>query len=187
MIGNNLMDKLTLDTNVLRDWAWCEGLTQEVRYGNDPAKRHAKQQVFAKIQLLRDRGYCELGITTQIYTDFEKTVGELPDYIEKMIDSYVEVSVPSISTVPMKLPTVIVNEKIFYGILQDVFPNTRPQHRKYCKNRKDALQLYAHYVAERDFFLTSDHGILNKKNILHSKWDIIVLSPEDYIAMKTNT
>jgi len=179
------MDLLTLDTNALRDWAWSENRTSEKRYGNNPEKKIALRETFNKLRNLKSIGKCEIGITTQIYTDYEKSVGELPDYIEEMIGSFADVSFssPSISTFPMTLPFVLVDKDEIQGIFRDVFPNSKPHHKKYKKNRKDALQLYAHKIAGRDYFITTDSTILRAKDILKSKWLIKVETPESYISL----
>ena len=179
------MELLTLDTNALRDWAWSENRTSEKRYGNDPEKKSALRKSFEKLRNLRSNGRCEIGITTQIYTDYEKSVGELPDYIEEMIGPYANVSLssPSISTFPMTLPFVLADEDEIQEIFVDVFPNSKPHHEKYKKNRKDALQLYAHRVASRDYFITTDATILRAKDILVTKWSTKVETPESYISL----
>ena len=179
------MDLLTLDTNALRDWAWSENRTNEKRYEDNPNKKIALRETFHKLRNLKSNGKCELGITNQIYTDYEKSVGELPDYIEEMIGSHEEVSLssPHVSTFPMGFPFVLADEEEIQEIFVDVFPNSKPHHEKYKKNRKDALQLYAHRVASRDYFITTDATILRAKDILASKWSIKVETPESYISL----
>jgi hypothetical protein len=178
------MDKLTLDTNILRDWIWCEGKSQEIRYPNDPGKKESLKSLFFLLKKWSKQDICELGITNQIYTDYEKSANELPEQIEKMIGKYIDISTPSISTFPMVFPFVFADENEIEQILNMVFPNTKPHHKKYPKNRKDALQLYAHRVAKRDFFLTSDQSILNTKNRLKNPWGIKVMDLESYIEYK---
>lgn len=43
------MDKLTLDTNILRDWAWCEGRSAEIRYNDDCQKKDELGKHFTKL------------------------------------------------------------------------------------------------------------------------------------------
>ncbi len=181
-MGNEIsMDTLTLDTNVLNDWAWAEGRSSDKRYSNDPAKRDALANMFSRLKHLRDKGNCELGLTNQIFTDYEKDAGELPSFIEEMIGPYVSYALPSISTFPMIFPFVFAKENDIQSILTDVFPHSKPEHKKYKHNKKDALQLYAHQVAKRDIFLTSDRSIVAARKILLSKWQIHVMTLEEYI------
>jgi hypothetical protein len=175
------MDKLTLDTNILRDWAWAEERSNEKRYEKDLSKKPKLVSLFSDLRMLRNNGICELGITNQIFSDFEKSVGELPTFIEEMIGSYVTYSTPSISTFPMFFPFVFANIGEIESILVDVFPNTSPDHRKYKSNKKDALQLYAHKIAKRDIFLTSDKKILEAHGLLCKKWGIEVSTLEYYV------
>jgi len=67
------MDKLTLDTNVVRDWAWCDGKSEEIRYGNDPTVLRRLKNQFETLKSLRGQGKCELGITNQLFTDYESS------------------------------------------------------------------------------------------------------------------
>ncbi|MDP1714376.1 MAG: hypothetical protein Q8L41_06470 [Anaerolineales bacterium] len=178
------MDKLTLDTNVLRDWSWVEGKILEKRYNDDPSKRESLKILFSKLTKLRDEGICEIGITNQICTDFEKDWNELPTFINEMIGSHVSYVLPSISTLPMMLPFVLLDEDEVFSILNDVFPGAKPEHKKFPSYKKDALQLYAHKVANRDVFLTSDEKIILSREILFSKWKIKVMTLEEYINNK---
>jgi hypothetical protein len=127
---------------------------------------------------------CELGITNQIYKDYEKDAGQLPDFIEKIIIKFTPISIPSISTLPMALPSVVADSNMINEILQLVFPDSKPEHRMYEKNQKDALQLYAHWIAKRDYFLTSDKSIKLAKKIILKKWGIDVKKLEEYILLK---
>lgn len=173
-----------MDTNVLRDWAWIEGKVLEKRYNNNPNKRENLKILFSKLTKLRDDGICEIGITNQIFTDFEKDLGELPEFIDEMIGSHVSYATPSISTLPMMIPFVLLDEDEISSILNDVFPGAKPEHKKFPSYEKDALQLYAHKVANRDVFLTSDEKILLSREALLSKWKIKVMTLDEYINNK---
>jgi len=179
------MDLITLDTNALRDWAWSEDRSDENRYSGEPEKKVSLKEVFNKLRKLSKNGRCEIGVTTQIYTDYEKSVGELPDYIEDMIGPYADISIssPSISTFPMKFPFVFIDEDEIQEIFDAVFPNSKPEHRMFKKNRKDAFQLYAHRVAGRDFFITTDATINRAKETLASQWSIKIETPESYVSL----
>jgi hypothetical protein len=105
------MDLLTLDTNVLRDWAWSENKTDEIRYGNDPKRKKILRETFNILLGLREKGKCRFGVTTQIYTDYEKSVGELLSDIEDVIGAFEEVSLvsTSVSTFPIGFNLVFAN------------------------------------------------------------------------------
>jgi hypothetical protein len=175
------LESLTLDTNVLNDWAWAEGISSDQRYGNNSVVRAKLNLLYRELGKMRDDNLCELGITNQIFTDYEKDAGELPEFISGMIGKYVTLTLPSISTFPMVFPFVFADEKAILGIMADVFPHSKQENKKYLSNKKDALQLYAHSVAKRDVFLTSDRKILSARKVLISKWNIQVMSLDEYI------
>lgn len=176
------MDELTLDTNLLRDWAWCEGRGNEKRYSGDQPKKAQLRVCFAELRRLRDQGRCELGITTQLFTDYDgKTLSELPPHIRDMVGPYVNIAPPSIFMCPLAFPTVFASASTTEELLRDVFPNTKPEHRKYLDNRKDALQLHAHLLAKRDVFLTNDNSILRSQDLLKRKWEILTMDPCSYV------
>lgn len=178
------MDKLTLDTNILEDWAWCEGRSTSSRYSNDEAIREELKRLFRSLVALRDNGVCELGITTQIDVDYHKTQGELPQHIEEMIGPYVVIDGPYFfGGSGFAFPVVFPNFKeVFEPMFEDVFPNAQPDHRLYLNKRRDIWQLYAHRVANRDFFITSDRGILDKHIVLAERWNIRVSALDKYVS-----
>lgn len=178
------MEKLTLDTNVLRDWLWAERKSTEKRYDDDPVKRAKLQQLFMQLKGLRDRGICELGITNRIYSDYHKTPSELPQHIKDMIGPYVSMTAPGFG-IPMVIPFAIVDPAQIDEMFQDVFPHSKPGHSKYERNKRDALQLYGHRVAGRDFFITTDRFIAQRA-VLATKWNVHVMTLEEYIARHLN-
>ncbi len=178
------MDKLTLDTNILRDWSWCEGISSDKRYNDDENKRKELNRLFSKLKTLRDTGKCKLGVTTQLYTDYNETRGKLPQELESMIGTYVDISIPAITTFPIVFPLVFAEKDELEKIFKTTFPHSLPNHRKYDKNRKDALQLYAHKIADRDFFLTNDDGIFNRSIALATACGIQVKTLDKYITEK---
>lgn len=177
------MEKLTLDTNLLRDWAWCEGRSNERRHGNDSAVKAQMQQHFTKLRYLGNQNQCEFGVTTQLLTDYDgKAINQLPGYLQAMLGSYVKIATPSLSTFPWAFPIGFVSKAKLMRLLSDVFPDSQPGHLKYEGNRKDALQLYAHLVAKRDIFLTNDKAILWSKDTLRDKWAITVSDLASYVT-----
>jgi len=180
------MDKLTLDTNVLRDWAWVSRLTDEIRYGGRSDKREEIVSIMSRLINARDSNLCEFGVTTQIYTDYESDVGELPDYVETLLGSFVPLATPSISVFPMTLPFVFADVEEIESILYTVFDTSNSLDNNYNKHRKDALQLYAHKVASRDYFLTNDRAILRASSGLGEIHAIQVMSPIDYWIILTH-
>jgi len=179
------MDKITLDTNVLRDWAWSEGGSLENRYGNLNAKKEEIQQLVYRLKSLRDRGACELGVTTQLYTDYDhKKPDNLPGYIREMIGPYVNVAKPAIFAFPLEFPVKFVDKEKVKEIFEVIFPNAEPGDKNYDMNHKDALLLYAHMMAERDIFITSDTAILRQRDLLEQKWGIKVKTLIEYVTKK---
>jgi len=176
------MDKLTLDTNILRDWAWCEDKSAESRYAqNAEVKRKELKTLFDELTALREAGVCEIGITTQLYMDYGTGSNELPQHIADMIGPYVRVAPPDMFGFPLSFPAVFPNKEEVQRIFEAVFPYSKPGHRKYYKNRKDAWQLYAHQAAGRDIFVTEDKGILWKQSLLTEKCGIQVKSLGEYV------
>ncbi len=178
------MDKLTLDTNILRDWIWCGGLSDENRYPNQPRMKEYLLPLFLELKRLTKIQRCEIGITTQIYTDCGDTAEITKQKIEELIGVHIEYGTPSISTFPMKFPFIFADMEIIDQIFSVVFPNSKPEDKKYSKNQKDTYQLYAHMVANRDIFLTSDKAILRACQHLKKKFGIIVNDLEPYIRQK---
>lgn len=179
------MDKLTLDTNVLRDWLWCEGKRQEKRHSNDLSRKEEFKCLFGRLRALRDSGTCEIGVTSQLYTDHHRTSSRLPKHIEEMIGTYVILCTPSVSTFPLVFPAVFVEPDKLQQLFEDIFPASKPHHKNYRRNMKDALQLYAHKVARRDLFITLDSGIRQKQSVLCEKWGIRVMSLQEYVDRHT--
>ena len=128
-------------------------------------------------------GECEIGITTQLYIDYDgKSLDDIPQHIKDLIGPYVSVIVPvNFFGFPLTFPVVFHDQREFDKLFSDVFPYSRPKHKKYLTNQRDAWQLYAHRMASRDVFLTKDKGILSKKSVLASNWNIQVKSLNEYI------
>ena len=167
--------------------AWSEEREEEKgRYRNNKTIQRLYRCLFGILRDLRDNGVCKLGITTQLYTDQVKTPSKLPQYIEEMIGPYVDIAAPSITTFPLSFPVVFPEEHEIEQLFKDVFPQSEPHHERYNNNQRDALQLYAHKVADRDFFITSDTGILKRQSVLAQNWDIHVKSLCGYTAEKTH-
>jgi len=129
-----------------------------------------------------NQGICELGVSNQVYTDYGEDV--LPENISKLIKVYIT-SFSSISTFPMTFPFTFIEDDQIEDILSVVFPQSIPEHKQYKSNRNDALQLLAHKMSEREFFITSDKEIMRAQLILEEKFGIKVLSLSEYISLKT--
>jgi hypothetical protein len=180
----NQVDKLTLDTNIVRDWACVEGFGDADRYRtNEPLRRELQLQ-FDRLRVLRDAGRCEIALTSQIYGDFENG---FPAHLVRMIGKYAVLATPSLSTFPIVFPTVFIDSDRLREILLTAFPQTAPEHRKFRQNQKDARQLYAHLVAGRDYFLTSDQGILRSSTSLQERFGIRVLELHSYLALQNGS
>jgi hypothetical protein len=105
-----------VDTNIVKDWAWAEGRLQQTRYKNSPSRKSELLDMFSRLRELRDQGLCELGVTSQLYTDYDDTNGRLPQEIEEMIGKYFDAMSPGIfGTTLTTFPTVFAepNKKLF--------------------------------------------------------------------------
>ena len=174
-------DKLTLDTNVINDWAWCEGkIDLQKRHGGDQKRKLELAEFFQKLKLFRDNGVCELAITSQIFADHHQTPERLPAYIHEMVGPYVSIAAPGFG-VPTVVPFAVIDPGELDRLFADTFPNSKPQDKKYRSNRTDALQLYAHKIAERDYFLTGEKTNRWPREVLRDHWQIRVLSLSEYL------
>lgn len=176
------MDKVTLDSMELRDWLWCEGKSTEKRYGNDPSVKKRKKRDFARLRVLRNRGLCEIGVSTQLFTDLD---GRLPAQIDQAIGPFVDIQVPALSTFPIAFPVVFPESGDLSKLFQDMFPQSTKGHKCHQQHRKDVLQLYAHRVAGSEVFLTEDKAILSRQSILWNKWSVRVMSLDEYLTART--
>jgi hypothetical protein len=141
------------------------------------------QRQFQSLRLHRDSGECELGVTNIVFVDFMADgKDELPEYIVEMIGPHVKIATPSPTVFPWVFPAIIADPKEIEAIFTTAFPGSKPEHKMYPKNRKDALQLYAHKVAGRDYFITSDKGILRKNTALSRKSGIKALTLGKYLS-----
>ena len=174
------MDKLTLDTNALRDWAWAEGRTAEQRHQG--AQRDELRAAYAQLTKLRDAGRCELAVPPQISSDFAQSNGNPPAQLAALIGTVVELMTPSLTTYPIHLPAVCFDDNEFHGIFRIVYPSAKIDDARYESHRRDALLLYAHWVARRDIFITSDKAILNAGAQLRKNRAITVSGIREYIA-----
>ncbi len=180
-----MTDHLTLDTNVLRDWAWAERRSHEVRHGGDESKRNQLLKIFTALREWRDMGRCDFAVTTQLYTDYGGSADQVPSFIRDMIGDFLELAVPSLFMFPLVFPAAFADVADLQRILDVVFPGSGPfeelkgDSRKGGK-RKDVLQLYAHKTAGRDRFLTSDKAILRARGALAAKCGITATSLDEY-------
>lgn len=170
------MYKLTLDTNILKDWLWCKGLYPGNRYSGQPEKKEILKPLFLKLKELSDNQVCELGITTQVYTDCGDSAEITKELLESIIGKHIECGSPDILNFPLVFPVIFPDKKEIQRIFSTVFPDSKPVDKKYMKNCKDALQLYAHMVAARDYFITSDEAILRASEKLEADYEIKVLN-----------
>ena len=175
------MDRLTLDSNALRDWAWAEDLTGEDRHRGS-SEREPIRNAYRSLTGLRDAGVCELAVPPQIYSDFWQSNGAAPAGLAALIGSVVELTTPSLTTYPIHFPAVFFNEEALETIFRVVYPSSKTTDARYDSHRRDALLLYAHCKASRDFFVTSDGAILNAAARLEKEWSITVSGIRDYVA-----
>jgi hypothetical protein len=174
------MDKLTLDTNALRDWAWADGLTAEQRHQG--AQRDELRAAYVQLTKLRDAGRCELAVPPQISLDFAQSSGNPPAPLAALIGTVVELTTPSLTTFPIHFPAVYFDDNAFNAIFRIVYPSAKIDDARYENHQRDTLLLYAHWVASRDIFITSDKAILNAGAELRKNRAITVSGIREYIA-----
>ena len=84
--------------------------------------------------------------------------------------------------VSSKLPLSTNPGQIQSAVDSVVYPSSKTTDARYDSHRRDALLLYAHCKASRDFFVTSDGAILNAAARLEKEWSITVSGIRDYVA-----
>lgn len=136
------MDTLTLDTNILNDWLWAESKTPFKRYNDDPMKRSQFLLMFNELKKLRDAGMCELGVTTQLYTDHSETGSKLPEHIESIIGSYVALAGPSLMILPFTLPQFLLTRRNWKSYLKTPFLSLK----KRISNIQITGKIYYNYM-----------------------------------------
>lgn len=175
------MDKITLDTNSWRDWAWSEGIRSETRHGGDSTKKQGLKADFAKLRSLRQKNLCDIGNPMQIYLDFEKTDWKLRSDLQAFIASHSDTQIPVVFSFPLAFPMVFGLPDEYDSLFNLIFPDAKPEHKKYKSSRVDAMLLYAHIKADRDIFITSDKAFLRAKDKIKSNWQATVMSLETYL------
>jgi hypothetical protein len=174
------MDKLTLDTNALRDWAWANGLTAEKRHQRS-ADRDFYLCAYSDLTRLRDAGICELAVPPQFSADFWRTDGVPPEDLARLIGPTIALVTPGLSTYPIHYAAEYFDEKTSEDLFRAIYPQTLPCHKKYRSNQRDAILIYAHFVAQRDYFITSDGAIIDAAVQLKRRWSLNVVRIGDYV------
>lgn len=175
------MDKLTLDTNVWRDWAWCEGVTSEKRYGNDANQKNVLHQNFAKLKSLHSQNLCEIANPLQIYLDFKKSGWKLPSVLENFISQNSDKNLPVVFSYPLAFPVVFGNKEKYEELFSHIFPDSNRGDKKYESNHRDTMLLYAHIIAQQEIYITSDKAILKCEQELQNDWGTRAMNLSGYI------
>lgn len=169
------MHKLTLDTNALRYWAQSKSLIDEVKISETSNSSFNLQ--YLKLENYRIERKCEIAVPPQIFCDFAKEpTGNLAKQIEKLMETEVNYTSPSLSTFPLHFPIIYFSKEQFEEIFNLVFPHSMPTDKKFKSNQIDALLLYAHKITDRKFFIIEDRNILIAAEGLFKNFSIEVLS-----------
>ena len=152
-------DRLTLDTNLVREW-WDQ---------------RPKQRVVAQLLDLADRGMVDLAVTATIHLD-------IPDEpLALRIQELPEIAIGKTETVA-RLGSWLLGRDMLgsqeFVDWQEGLGVTEPDSR-------DFDHLHAHMLLRRDYFLTWDGAILSLASELTRRWEIRVLRPEDYLSEKS--
>jgi hypothetical protein len=165
------VDKITLDTNTWRDWAWCVGKTNDVRYNNDLATKQRLTQCFKQLDQQRLAGQCRIAAPLQRFIDFQKSGYKLPSGLEEFIRETQDEDISAIASFPLAFPFSFPPEGMHDDVFALAFPHSKPGDRKYESNNKDTTLLVAHILAKQHVFLTSDNAILRASAGLKQKYN----------------
>lgn len=119
-------------------------------------------------------------------TDFEDESGTATSIILKLISQGVVQEAPNAGTPREFMPggpgLHTIEEEECDSLLRDIWPNDQWKSASENK-RNDVFHLLAHKRNGHEHFLTNDNEILRKRKILKNKYDVIVMSPKEFLAM----
>jgi hypothetical protein len=161
------VDKLTLDTNVLRD------------YWDDRAARELVEQILE----LAARG--ELDLAVAAYIDRDITHGRLADRVAELPALGVRktIGVWELGVSRLGIDTRLGDQRV---VDLEVAFNARRAATGGAKppEHEDWLHLHTHLLERRDYFLTLDKAILRIADELGAL-GIVVCTPADYLARRS--
>ena len=160
--NTTLVPSATLDTNVVIQY-W---------------EQHGKAEIVESLLELAQNGQLDLRVSGRIREDMKRPdasdrINRLPELGIREIGSIIRTGCwrPGRDTVGSTKFQEVVNS----------IPNAPNRPRKKRPDWRDWDHLQAHYLSERDVFLTWDKGILNAARHFKEKLGIVIMDPEEYL------
>ncbi len=161
------MLKVTLDTNLLLE-RW---------------KNQNKAGVVEKLLNLAENGKLDLAVTTRIREDIphpplSNRINQLPELGVQQISAIFRLSLSPLDGKDL------IQEPEFAKFCHSLSLDLSRRGRK-PPDCRDWDHIQGHYLARRDVFLTWDKAILECAQKLEEKFGVVLMRPEDFIAMRT--
>lgn len=162
MNKSNPVYQLTVDTNVIME-LW---------------KRQEKACIVEKLLDLAKYGQVDLAITARVHEDVPN-----PPFSERL--NQLEVininEVPSVTRLDCwELGRDILADDNFVDTVKSIVDNLQRASQK-PPDWRDFDHIHAHFLLQRDVFLTWDGQILNISKDLHDQLGIVIMSPESFL------
>ena len=163
----HLVDHLTLDTNVVRDY-WDQ--------------RPRKQSIEQLLELAR-AGKVDLVVTGYIDADVPRSplrdrIAELPTLLIGKTGALFTIGSSAIGGIDFLGSDAFLH-------CQGGFATWRPSDaKKNPPDNRDWQHLHAHYAKRRDYFLTWDGPLLELGAILEDGFPLGVMKPDTYLALR---
>ncbi len=155
--------KITLDTNLIFEF-WKNG---------------PKKEIIEKLISISNSEKIHLAITARIRDDVPC------DPLASKINKLNELNISEIGSITRlgywALGRDCLGEKYFSDFIDVIKKDSEFSKIKNPPNWKDFDHLHAHYLNKRDIFLTWDKGIHHFKNILKKYFDLIIMTPEEFL------
>lgn len=156
--------KLTLDTNLLLEY-W---------------KQQDKREIVKKLLLLAEQGKIDLAVTARVHEDIPQ-----PPLAEKL-NELPELNINETGSVTRLGYWVLGRDMLgdeafesFWVIACDL----AKQRGKKPPDWRDWDHLHAHYLLQRNVFLTWDEGIICLSKYLREQFSVVVMRPEEYLRI----
>jgi len=162
------VQELTLDTNVL------------FAYWKNPVKRKAVEELL----YLAKEGKVDLAVTRRIRED----VPSLP--LAQKLDELPELDIEETDSVTRLGYWVLGEDMLGDEAFTNFFPTAQVLAKERGKNPpdwRDWDHLHAHYLLDRNVFLTWDGGIVCLAADLQTRFGIVVMKPEIYLHSATDS
>ncbi len=153
---------ITLDTNLLQEY-W---------------KKRPKKEIIEKLISLSMQRKIEIAVTARIREDIPRE--PLSDKINKLD----ELNIFETGSVTRLGHWVLGRDYLaddqFVKFFQEIENNSNMKIKNY-PDQRDLDHIHSHLVQKRDVFLTWDKGILFFRDILKSKFNLIIQTPEEFV------